>query len=261
MKRLLLCCLAVTLTACEENPYEKFYRPVKGIVPDALRTSDKVLSVELENGSGDFLRDERRQAQKGLILFGAAAFGGPQADFRGAVAQASKVNADVVVASSKFSSLDNGASLVSTTSSSISSSSGSVGSAPFGATSLSSGSSTSLVPTLTAYFKSYAGFFKRAQRTGMGIGYSRVSNRILKQIGSSKAEAVAVVMDGSPAYQADIIEGDVIISVDGIPAKEFRASYERNFTESSKRLFHLKIWRDGKVLDKTLNLDDWDRPT
>ena len=57
-------------------------------------------------------------------------------------------------------------------------------------------------------------FFIRL-RTNFGVSFKAVPAEASQKIGKNGGVLAAVVVRGSPAYNADIIEGDVLWSIDG----------------------------------------------
>jgi len=62
------------------------------------------------------------------------------------------------------------------------------------------------------------------------------------------------VLAGSPAAEAGVREGDVIVAVDGRPTREFTLEQIRQLFKQEGRKVELVIQRDGEQLEISLEL-------
>ncbi|MDP1692822.1 MAG: PDZ domain-containing protein [Burkholderiaceae bacterium] len=140
------------------------------------------------------------------------------------MAQAVKLRAPVVLSFSKYIGTSTGVMPLTLPTSSTTNST--VNATAFGAggtvnitgtgTSTTRGTTTSLIPysvTRSDYVAVYLAKIK--QRIGLYV--KPLDDDTRRAIGTNSGVVVAVVVDGSPAFSADVFTGDIIISVDGVP--------------------------------------------
>lgn len=236
--------LCVFLTACASG-YSEFYRPASGLSPELLSKlrvapAPKDPAVERVQHPGEnystFLDS---YARRGFILIGVSSFssGSPQND-GDAVEQGRKIGADlVVVFEPKFAGTTTSAVPITTPTTTTIYSSGSataygVGgpvSAYGSGTTTVYGSRTTVVPVTVHRNDFGAGYFVR-RKWQFGVIGRELSDSERQTLQTNKGLYVRVVVDGSPAYQSDILPGDIILSVNGeifSSSKEFSGLIEK----------------------------------
>lgn len=93
---------------------------------------------------------------------------------------------------------------------------------------------------------------KRVIRGWLGVRIQRVTPEIAKSFNLKEAEGalVADVIEGSPADQAGIKRGDIIISYDGKPIKDMETLPRLVAQTEVGKKVKIKIIREGKQLEK-----------
>lgn len=226
--------LAVLLAACA-NPYHDFYRSNVGVPLDA-RTLPGVLPQEGPVQiftSSDMVRDVREMQRRGYAAIGESSFniGGNSANEANLRRQADAVGAQVVLLASKYTNTVSGAMPLVLPNNSTSYSSGTAtGFGPGGpvtaygtATTTTYGTTTTMVPYSVNRFDYDAVYFVR-RKTRLGISFKALDDAQRQKYQSNSMLIVDIVVDGSPAFKADILPGDVIASVAGQspgPAPDF----------------------------------------
>lgn len=215
--------LFAALAGCA-SPYAQFYqgRTSAMEIPGYIDTGEAVRLY----GSNDLERDVATLMRQGYYVVGSSSFtGGGQGATQGALmAQAVKLRAPVVLSFSKYIGTSTGVMPLTLPTSSTTNST--VNATAFGAggtvnitgtgTSTTRGTTTSLIPysvTRSDYVAVYLAKIK--QRIGLYV--KPLDDDTRRAIGTNSGVVVAVVVDGSPAFSADVFTGDIIISVDGVP--------------------------------------------
>ena len=72
--------------------------------------------------------------------------------------------------------------------------------------------------------------------------------------GTQTNQAVAQVVDGGPAYEAGVRNGDVLLQVDKIAVTSWSDSWLRRFRMQAGTKLKLRLKRDGKIFTTTATL-------
>lgn len=116
------------------------------------------------------------------------------------------------------------------------------------------GSSTSYIPiTINSYTKA-AVYFAEVPKGGLGVFLRELTPSEIGLIQTRRALAVRWVRDNSPAYISDILPGDIITKVEGVPA----ASVEIRDIVAKGQPFKIELFRNGQYRDLTVSIPhDW----
>lgn len=178
--------------------------------------------------SGDVDQVVNRMYADGYALVGISSFNGPVEERSAAIEQARKVGAERIVLDARYTNTNQGAIPFTTQQAVTSTTSGNVsaygrGGAVYGTY---SGTTTTMVPQ-TNYipyavdrYDQMAMFFAPLGPACVGVLVVDLTEEQKQAIGSNKAVRVTSVRRNSPAYEADIVPGDLIMSVDGKPYSE-----------------------------------------
>jgi PDZ domain len=220
--------LAVGLfSGCAGNPYAKFYQDgiggkaiaqVPALIP---HTGDPQLYT-----TTDMDRDARSLIENGYGYIGQASFNAGSVDNGYAIDQARQVGAAIVLVKSRYTNTVSGAVPFTTQNPSqtvttyhqgsvySSGSSGGYGNY-FGTstTTVPGGYTTTYIPYSVNRFDYAATFWAKVKRPVLGVKYVRLTDEAKKEIESNHGVLVDVVIKGSPAYEADILKGDIITKV------------------------------------------------
>jgi PDZ domain len=227
----------VLLAGCTANPYSEFYEDYTrqwpaGTQARLLPSTTKPQVVF----SANLRQDAQRLAEEGFFVVGFAGFRGPAVSQRDLIAQAEKVKAELVLYSSQFSHTEQGIRPVlsyrpgqtSTTYShgyATANAYGSGGGYVYGS-GIYSGSSTTTTPgTLSTDYVPYqrgmfehgALFLNRARPGVLGASFLPLPDVLRAKLQRNTGVVVAVVMQGSPAFRANILRGDIITEIAGKP--------------------------------------------
>lgn len=250
--------LACALSACA-NGYADFYHQVAPTnIVLSVRDGTPPAQPEVMRGSYPVKDAVQEMARKGYGVLGYSSYNGPRGSVQDAVAQGKQVGADIVMifdpryAGSTTSSIPITTPTTQTTYSSGTATAYGPGGpvTAFGTgTSTTYGSTTNYVPfTVNRYDFVAVYLFKEHILIGFNAAPLTDAERQLVQ--SNSGERVVTVVDGSPAFNANILPGDILLSYDGHPFDaESRAFHDY---EESKRgqTITLVIYRNGQTLTK-----------
>jgi len=164
-------------------------------------------------------RDAVRMCEEGFEVVGYSSFNGRGGiDSEAALEQAQKVHASVVLVYSKYSHTVSGVapltlpktqhSMTTLTGSAV----GPGGMSTFSGTASSTnyGTNTTYVPYSVNKYDYFASYWVRLQPPIFGVRAGDLSPQIRTAIGSNRGARVVAVIKGSPAFDGDIVEGDII---------------------------------------------------
>lgn len=248
--------LALTVTGCV-NGYAQFYTPVPGMAQYQAELVPAQGEPRLIVSTGNQHNDIIAMFIKGYVPIGSASFNAQMNNISGALAQAKKIGAAYVVVSRKYTNTVQGVVPITVPTSQTSYSSGAVnafGSGGFAYGSYSGmtttyGSKTTYMPYNISRYDQSAIFFSLLARTGAGAKCVQLSNEEIQNLGTQRACRVEAIRTGSPAYNADIIPGDIFMLINGQPLDQ--QNPRANYVEG---INHFTIVRAGKTIVKDVNI-------
>lgn len=181
-------------TSLLANAFKDFYRSNKVDVEDIIKSKSKpeVFSSE------DLQLDTTRGLEAGYVVLGVSDFVGTIEDQKQLTAFAKKIKASVVLINHRYVETVSGGTRT-------------VIMPVFGGV----GAVAHTEPVSYKRYQQTAVFFakKRPERIGLGIGYRDLTSDELRKVANGRAIAVNYVIKGSPASEAGIISGDIILHI------------------------------------------------
>jgi len=237
----------VSVTACASN-FSQYYRDYSsGIEYVAPATKDP----RIVNVSGSPQEVVYQMYTNGYVLVGESAFNASPEDTSGALAQAKKVGAELVVLESKYTNTVNG-SIPLTTQQTVTSRTNGTATAygPRGmATGTYSGTTTTSVPTTTNIpysvrrYDQNALYFAPMKEACIGAFLEDLTDSERAMLGTNKGARVAAVRKGGPAYDADVLPHDYITTFNQEPFTEATPPPNRG------QVFELEIVRGAEKVN------------
>ena len=204
------------LTGCAQNSYKQFYQSYNASSFIHLKDGSKPSIIK----SANLDRDVRAALEEGYIAIGESLFNGSIEDYENAVIQAESIGSSLVVVSRKFASEKtiNTSMIVPTTTTTYHSgsvySSGSIGS--YNGTSTSYGSQVIPMSSTQYRYDQTAIFLaKPLVKPKIGLYMRDLNEQDKSRSGANVGVLVDIVVKGAPAYEANLVSGDVILSISG----------------------------------------------
>jgi hypothetical protein len=217
--------LSFTLAApaCASD-WEKFYTPN----PDPKAALPSNVPPEVLPSSGNLGQDIDAMFRRGFEPIGFSSFNSPNSKTGDAEKLAKKLKARYFMLGTQLTTSSQSViplTLPNTTTSTTNGTvravgSGGYGSATYSGTTTNYGTQTTYIPITNNRFDKFAIFFGEAPRYGTGISPRALTPEEVSRFETQRAFVVAVVRDGSPAYLADLLPGDVVLKVNGLPADQ-----------------------------------------
>lgn len=265
----------VVLSGCASNGYKNFYKPILDVSNlnevELLSPNEdpKVLT------SNDLKKDIYTLRSKNYIAIGSSSFNGGKESVESAVDQAKEIGATVVLASSNYTNTQTTTSTLllpnnKTTYHNGLTSSNSTYSNGYGKKIGSSSSNGSYIGTSTEYgtqavpftsnqrrYDQSAVFFvKSTKKLRFGLGVTEIPQELRRKIERNTGAMIDIVFEDSPAFYANLLPGDVIVSIGDIEIKDPDHGVEiMNSTPKGQKNSELKIIRDKEEKDITINLE------
>ena len=260
MKRFLLLSLYLVLTACA-NPYEKFYRGV----PDARTTPNYIPSTEPLKiyATNDFVRDAEVLGVKGYAAIGESSFtaGSDKATEEQLKQQATKIGAQAVLISTKYAGTISGAIPITLPNNTTSYTSGNATAyGPNGsvtaygnATTTTYGTQTTMMP-YSVQRSSFDAVYFIKRKYSLGVQTQALTDDERKLIQTNSGVHVKFVIEGTPAYTADIFKGDLILKL-GEDRVQSTDQFSSLAAKYRGQLVTVTIYREGKLIEKQVQLN------
>ena len=235
--RLLIGWLALPLAAYANNPYHDFYKQVDPrVAPDAR----KMPGVILQNGpiqilkTGDMAVAFREAVRHGYVAFGQSIFnsGGKIVPDEDLLKQAQAVGAQMVIVTNQYWVVFDG-----------------TAPPPLQLPTLTRTADRDLVYEYGAVY-----FVRRKPRLGVVTKPLDVVQRQKYQ--SNSMLAVDDVIDGSPAFKADILPGDILASVNGQPPF-LETVLDKRLSDLEGQEVDIELIRGDQHVQKRVRLDSY----
>ncbi|TAH11238.1 MAG: PDZ domain-containing protein [Curvibacter sp.] len=242
------------------NPYAQYYQ---GDLDARLVPNYDPIGASIQiYGTDDFDKDTRALFRKGYIAIGQSSFNAGSNSVNEAQLreQATKIGAHIVLIATKYSHSVAGAMPLSVpqTATTFSSGtataygSGGVANAYGRSTTTTYGSQTVLVPYSVTRSDFGARYFYKA-RSRLGVHPESLSDQDRKRIQSNAGIVVLDVVENTTAYSADVLPGDIILSIGGELIQSVESYYGLlDKFQGNKPLF--KINRDGTMIEKAIEI-------
>lgn len=268
LKGLIITAMAGLLGACASG-YSQFYVPKQGATPEvisALRVAPPTGQPIVErtaNPGQDASGLLDAYAKRGYVIIGSSLFNSARAESEeAAIEQGRKVGADlVVILNPRYTgstttvvpwTVPTSTTTYSSAHATAYGSGGGTVNAYGSGTSTTTGTSTTMIP-ITEHRSDYgAGYFIK-RKSQFGVHGRDLNDTERRELQSNKGLYVRVVVDDSPAYQADILSGDIILAIDGEPVANGE-SLSKLIGARLGQSVKVSIYRQGAKFEKSVQL-------
>lgn len=258
--------IAIALSGCASG-YKQFYKPANGATPEAIasmRAAPPPVTPLVERAAptnGQALIDAYRK--RGYTLIGSAFFNSSKSESENAaIEQGKAAGADLVlILNPQYTGSESSIIPISTPTSTTTYSTGSATAygkngtvTAYGSgTSTTYGTTTSFIP-ITVHKTDYgAGYFIK-QKFLIGADFRDLNEAERKDLQTNKGAVVHLVVDGSPAFNADLLSGDIVFSLDGIAVSGVK-NLSTLISERRGNLIKLGLFRNGRSIILPIQLN------
>lgn len=253
------------LSGCAQSGYTKFYQPyfdAKAIPDTELLTPDQEPEVF---GTDNFDRDIKTLRAKRYLVVGYSSFNGGYEDTKNAARQAKRIGATVVLVNSQYTNtqtttstlfLPDNKTIYHSGSANSNTSYNSAYSGYLGTSSTNayySGTSTTygtkaipITSNQRRYDQSAVYLVKSNQKLRYGISVADITQEQRTSLERNTGALIDIVFEDTPAYYANIMAGDILISVDGENIKSPAHAMEVLKTSGTPEKSNLTVIRKGQ---------------
>jgi hypothetical protein len=273
---LLAAILGIFLTGCSTNPLAKFYQDYTKQMPVALQQrllppngNPQIISI----APNQHKIEAHQLEEKGYLLIGVAAFNGPAITQSQLNEQAKRTSAGMVVVSSQFLGNQQGVRPIFTYQPGqtyITSESGTFNAnvynnggyaSGFGtysgsATTTSSGTlNTQYVPYEYSIYGTAASFWRHVKPPVFGAGFDSIPEDMRTKLQRNRGAYINTIVQDSPAFKANILEGDVIIQIADKSIMSNQDFLDSLPTYAGQKV-PIKLIRNGQTLNFNVQLNN-----
>lgn len=262
MKRLLLLLSLLSVGGCA-TPYAEFYHDnLGGIDVSRDKRFADAPSEPIVSKGRDPQTDGERMAEEGYVQIGYSSFNAADVSINGAIDQAKKVHAHRVLVYSDYKNTVSGSMplTVPNTQTSTTSVSGNAygagGMSTFSGTAYTTttGTKTTYIPYSVNRYDYLATYWARRRSFVFGAGVNDLTPELRQALQTNKGVLVEVVIKGTPAFNADILKGDVLKAVGDTEIYD-AASFSQVLAPHAGQTVTFQIVRNGTLIQKEVRLN------
>jgi hypothetical protein len=239
------------------NPYTQSYTDLTGGMAVA-RDPNYISSGKPELVYGGNIKDDcKKMRENGYALLGVSNFNGSSANQSMALEQAKKVNADTVIVYSEYIKTvteDMPLTVPNTWTPYPEYLYGSEGGYGNYYGSPIYGTRTIYIPHEVRKYDYYASFWAKSKPPLLGIGVDDLTDELRRKIGSNKGVYIVFVVKGSPAFDNDLLAGDIIRKINGEEVID-TANFRDIAAANKGKPIEIEILRNGKTILKQIQPD------
>lgn len=264
MKRIVALTILLALMAGCTTPFSQFYYDRTGGVdittlPTVIVSQDEPKKFRGNKQEEDYLQ----MIENGYMLIGYSSFNAGNVDEHGAIAQAKKVHASVIILYSKYTGTVSGALPLTRPDTQTSTTSffgnvyGSEGNATYSGSAQTTtyGTRTTYIPYSVRRADYFATYWIKMKPLIFGASVRDLTAEVRQKIKSNKGVLIDAVMKGSPAFHVDVLRGDVIRKIGNIDIYGTE-SFQKAVTEYAGQNIDVVIMRDGEEIEKEIQLNE-----
>lgn len=266
MRMLVLSVLILMLSGCASG-YKTFYKPMpqatSEVVANRRVSPPPEIPIVERTAPGDPNAIVDSYIKRGYLMIGSSSFysDGKESE-ESAIRQGQDAGADLVLIINPTYKESNTSIVPITTPTTNTSYSTGTATAygPYGpvtaygiGTTTTYGTTTNYVP-VTRHVMDYAAVYFIKAKFNLGAIIRNLNETERQALQSNKGVAVTVLVDGSPAFNADVLVGDIITMIDGITISN-EESYGKLTNERNGKLIKLSILRGNQHIEKSIQLN------
>lgn len=222
--RLFSIIIILLVSGCASNGYQKFYKSYANPKLDSNLESLKEGQEPQVFGTSDFNRDIMLLKAKKYVVVGVSSFNGGYQDIKNAAKQARLIGATLVLTNSKYTNTQSSTSSLFIPNTQTTYHSGSVYSGSSSGTynGTSTTNSSIVVPYTThqrRYDQEAVYLTKLTKKLKLGVLIKDLSPEQRLTIERNTGALIYIVIENEPAFNSNIMAGDILISIDGQEVK------------------------------------------
>jgi PDZ domain len=257
---------SMALIGCASG-YKEFYKPAQGATREAiasLRAAPPSASPIVDRarpGEPQVILDA--YAKRGYVMIGNSSFNSGQPESEdSAVRQARDVGADLVlILNPSYTGTITSSIPITTPTSTTSYSTGTATAygnrgtvTAYGSgTTTTYGKTTNYIP-MTVHRSDYGAVYFVKQKFGLGAFSRDLNDSERQELQTNKGAVIRLVVDATPAFNADLLVGDIVTSIDGVLVANSEA-FGDLLRERRGKYVTLSLLRRGQKIEKAIQLN------
>ena len=261
LSALSLCLLAGCVNPYRSNFNSTLDRQPKWIAARLAPSPDKPRLVQ----SNDIQNDNWGLFERGYIMVGYSKFDGPETDNYYVQAQARSIGADVVLVQNKFTkSLTETVAVTqwgpsqTTDTNETTNVTGPRGGVHTVNTesevTTSESPETVYVPQQVDYYEHSATYWRKMNTPIFGAAVQDLTDALKQQLETNQGLTVRAIVIDSPAFKADLLKGDILLTMNGQPMPSAQHFYETISQQAGKQVT-FTVLRGDKRIDRSITLN------
>lgn len=242
------------------NPYSSSYTNLTKWV-DTLSNPSVIVptgKANLIQGS-NLENDNTRMLENGYLLLGISSFNAGTTSQNLAIQHAKKIHARTIIVYSQYTNTLSGSMPLTVPDTQTSYHSGNIygsggGFANYSGSSTTYGTRTTYMPYHVRRYDYYATFWIKAKPASLGIHFNDLTNELRRKVESNKGVCITVVVKNSPAFNADLLGGDIIQKCNNIDVVH-ACHFANLIAGNNGKQIELEIFRNGKTIVKQIQLN------
>ncbi len=266
--------LTVFISGCATgtNAYSQYYKELPGTDISTLFPYSG--TTQFQPASTDPMHDSEELLRNGYRLMGISEFQGPNQTDDALKSQATKVGADVVLYScgyvgsqqtaTPYIQYHSGQTFRTTSSGTVNANAWGNGGYAYGtgnyhgsSTTTTPGTySTEMVPVTAQLYQYETAFFRKAKPPILGVLTHPLSGEIRAKLQRNAGVFVWIVINKSPAFNANILEGDIILKMNGeeVPTVD---DFSNKIAQLAGQKVNLEIVRNGETKNISVQFNNF----
>lgn len=258
---------ASILTGCASG-YSSFYTPSEGATPEAISsiraTTPPAMPLLERAASENPEAVVAAYAKRGYVVIGTSMFNsGHNESEAAALKQGKAVGADLVlVLNPQYTGTVTTSIPLTMPSSTTSYSSGTATAfGPGGTVNAYGNSTTTTYGSKTTYFpvsvnrSDYGAVYFIKRTFSLGAFVRDLNDKEREELQTNHGVIVLTIVDDTPAFNADVLPGDIITAIDGVPVSN-QAGFQNILGERKGKLVLFSLLRRGQPVEKSIRLNN-----
>lgn len=110
-----------------------------------------------------------------------------------------------------------------------------------------------VIPTSTEQRTYEVAFYAKAKPSAVGLPPRDLKEEEKRKIGTNAGMVPIAVVEGSPAYQADVLPGDILLEINGEKVLNSE-DYGKKLSVMAPGKATFTFWRDGQRMEKIIDI-------
>ncbi len=253
---LLVLLSSILVTGCASNPYNQFYNEEVNTQVHAnnltlLGKKEDPYIQQVAYSDINAVRDQ--YLSEAYVQVGYSSFYGDDFDYSYAKSQAKKIGATVVIVAKEYKDTTQSQGVLVLPDYQTTTVTGNVGGTNFNAFGTTNSTKTQTYTVNHRNFDQIGVFLAKLKKLPkLGVNWINLDNETRQMIGTNKGLRVVTIMNGTPAFDNDLLVGDIILSINGSKPSNIEQGNALVREIDKGEVAKFDVFRNGKVITKNI---------